>query len=337
MEERQPSFLNFDDSYSTCTNEKRVWNLDRKIEDGVVPMDVDLDFDYEEQAQSNVTDKLASNHQQTRKLVVQNLKKTDTIEKCQTKTIFTLRNFLFLLIAIVGYYIYANYPLLMLTNTIESENLEKELHEEILDQNKAISLVSESLKNINEWKCKIKILPFVGGTGVGKTYMANILKKYFVHLTHELNGAHLLNLEEKEKVLTNLKSCCCNLLVIDDLKVSDTRNIINFIKSLPDTYSILILPIFNIQTTTENLEDEIHYDYVEVIKNLFGNSILYNEIVSFNTISEISLKKWLKNEMNKRNVPSSRQNELSEVILRQHDVKHGFKGLHSKLILAFNE
>lgn len=161
---------------------------------------------------------------------------------------------------------------------LQFENLRSEFKERVFSQQKAVSAVEKTLENMNNWQSKLKTLAFVGGMGVGKTFVANILKQHFPeNLVHDVNFTQL-----KSKTLEKkLNSCCCNLIIVDNLKVSDLYNLMKFIQTLPKDQLLLVVAIFSTQETDANLVPKINYDDVSKVQKAFHESDLYYEVLFY--------------------------------------------------------
>lgn len=235
---------------------------------------------------------------------------------------------LFLFSALSAILLYFGDPFIVVNQVVQHNNIKLQLKESVLNQDDAVIIVSTSLEQQNHWTKKMKVLPFIGSSGVGKTHVSNILKKnFFIALIQEIIWNEDINPEEISK---NFKSCCLNLLIIDDLTVYKLDEVIKFLELLPTTVSVLAIPIFSVQHTNKQLEQIIRYEDYRAIELGFDQSKLYHEIVLFNEMNrddaEVCLKRLVKDQKKEENI------NLIKTIVKDHDIKYqGLKGLHSKL------
>ncbi|KAJ8969738.1 hypothetical protein NQ317_006399 [Molorchus minor] len=114
-----------------------------------------------------------------------------------------------------------------MNSDIQRSLIQRDLVDKVHGQKASINVVVRSLQERKNWKCKIKVLSFVGSTGTGKTFVANILKSHFPNeLIHELYGVQLHYKTEHEKILSDLSSYNLNLVIVDDIKRGDITDLL---------------------------------------------------------------------------------------------------------------
>ncbi|XP_023027385.2 uncharacterized protein [Leptinotarsa decemlineata] len=346
---------------------------------GVVPMDVDSSFDWDERypklmgtnfessfnrfksigdarykASDNAlkrriliptsTDTVTDETGQRREFVIDSECQTQKepiipIQKkgCSNKWIVLL-----LLIAVLtAFYITLNngYGFISVNSALQIENVQKDLLENVFEQPSPIEVIVHTLEQRRNWQERVKVLGFIGSQGVGKTFTVNIIRKHFIPcLVHDILGAHLSYKSRQTKIFESINGCCLNLVVIDDLTREDNVELFAFIHSLPRDHFILVISIFNIQYTSNDLESEIRYEDIIEIRNAFDNSELYYELVLFREFSPEQVRNWVTKQLSLQNITTQMQNEVIESVLKGHDsAKLGLKGLHFKLLLELEK
>lgn len=227
--------------------------------------------------------------------------------------------------------------ILYVNSDVQLQNLRKDLLEEVYDQKGPINIIIQSLEHRNYWINKIKVVAFIGSAGVGKTFITNILKKHFYsELVHEIYGNQFNIKSQWEKIISGLKSCCLNLIIIDDLDKNEIITFFEFVHSLPEDHFILIVPVFSIQHSDDKLNYVINYDDINEIRQEFNNSNLFYELAIFQLFNMDQVKDWLKKQMKIQNKKYSEK--LINNILNNHNASYeGLKGLHAKLLLEQND
>lgn len=247
------------------------------------------------------------------------------------KTLLFFISFLTLIgiyiVVIGGRPIYVNKKLLI-------ENLKNDLKEALHHQDEALNVIMKNIDRMESWHEGIKVLPFIGTTGVGKTFTVNIIKKHFFStLVHEVTNIH-----DQQKVISNLYGCCCNLIIVDNLKASDLEDFLGFIEKLPKSYDILIIPIFNIHDTNDGVTYQISEDDFKLIRETFDAIDLYYDLVIYDALDQLTIEKWLRKQLYDKKIDESKHDTLVQSILDRDNVKYkGFKGLNFKLLLSLNE
>lgn len=210
--------------------------------------------------------------------------------------------------------------------------LHKNLLENVYNQRGAIDVVIKSLQQKELWPQRTKVLLFMGTMGVGKTFIADIVKQHFPKkLVHDVISLTKEHYFQKHF----MKHICCNLIIIDNLNTSLTDGAIEFLSDLPADVFSLVIANFNIQISDRNLNYFVDYEAVPKILSKFSSSSLYFESYVFNAISEADVKNWLQNQFLKRNVTGKFKRDIEECVLKNRNfTQTGFKGLDQKLSLA---
>lgn len=240
---------------------------------------------------------------------------------------------IFLLLLLYFSYCFFPTAILYVNSDIQLQNLRKDLLEEVYGQKGPVNIIIQSLEHRNHWAKKIKVVGFIGSVGVGKTFITNILKKHFhSELVHEMCGNQFNFKSQWEKILSRLKSCCLNLIIIDDLDKRDVITLFEFVHSLPENHYILIVSVFSIQSSDDKLNYIINYDDINEIRHEFDNSNLFYELAVFNQFNVNHIKDWLEIQLKVQNIDYSEK--LLNNVLHNHNASYeGLKGLHAKILL----
>lgn len=209
---------------------------------------------------------------------------------------------------------------------VNVETIRKELTRNVYNQAECVNLITSSLAVSSEWLNKFKVLVFMGTMGVGKTFVANIVKSHFPKdMVHEIIHAD-------QKLNNNV---CCNLIVIDNLNVKSINDTIQLLTSLNDYRFTLVLALFNIYKTDKELNYFFDQEAVSTILHEFTASGLYFESCLFNYINETDVDFWLKDEFIKRKIKKEFQENIRRYVVANSNLtRNGFKGLSQKLAVA---
>lgn len=207
--------------------------------------------------------------------------------------------------------------------------LRQNLLSEVYNQTNCTDSIISSLYSKSEWPKKKKILVYTGGIGVGKTLTIDIIKRHFP----KQGVLEIVHFDQKaDKFYSNI---CCNLVVIDNLNVVHTKDVIELLKTLPDNRYTLVITVFNVQKTDSDLNYHFDYEAVDTIHREFTASSLYFESCKFNTLDESTALIWLKREFAKRGIDESIQKNITDYVLANSNfTQTGFKRLGQKLSLA---
>ncbi|KAF5272789.1 hypothetical protein FQA39_LY07816 [Lamprigera yunnana] len=195
--------------------------------------------------------------------------------------------------------------------------LKTTLENNVFGQDEAMPVISCSLDDMIH-KRQVKLIALIGTTGVGKTHTANLLKKFFV-------PEHINDIIIPNFALTNeLKYFSQNLIIIDNLKLTNLKALKEFIDKLPKNHRVLVVAIFNMHDVS--FSNDVN-DYSKI--NECG--IDFN-IAIFREVLQETVEKWLEGKLNDMGIDVSRHSEIMKHILSDDHVKvYGFKGLDAKL------
>ncbi|KAK4872726.1 hypothetical protein RN001_014755 [Aquatica leii] len=226
---------------------------------------------------------------------------------------------------------------LHLNPEIQFEDIKNALKEKILNQEEVVLTIGHNLDDLIETQLP-KLLVFVGTTGVGKTYVANVMKSFYLQEhVHEVLPENLPNVESHMAIVSNLDPYCYNLILIDNLRASHLDALTSFVRMLPDDYKLLIITIFNVHDTVNGVHYTINADDYNLIRYKIDKLQMDFEFVVFRQLDQDVVKNWLKNRLHEKGVDSTRHDTLIEYMLRKNYVKNnGFKGLDAKLSLIDN-
>ncbi|KAF2883962.1 hypothetical protein ILUMI_22220 [Ignelater luminosus] len=302
------------------------------------PMEVDLNSSREELI--NTIRNIEEHNLRQRRNEMPNLGNIETssmlvpIEKPSISAFARHLLILISLIAILGVYMtMGGGHALRVQKKLQIENLKSDLKESLHHQDEALNVIMKNIDRMEYWKEGIKVLPFIGTTGVGKTFTVNIIKKHFVsRFVHEVT-----NIRDQQKVIDKLQGCFCNLIIVDNLKASDLSSFLGFIENLPKSYDILIIPIFNIHDTTDGVTYHVSEEDFKLIREKFDASNLYYDLVIYDALDYLTIEKWLRKQLYKKDIDECRHDMLVQSILNHDNVKYkGFKGLNLKLLSRLN-
>lgn len=273
--------------------------------------------------------------QKPRVLKINSYKKTATTkDDIKSKRIISFKTVLCAFVSLLAILYLLTVQETCTNKNIDINKIREELLMEVVGQIHVIDILLENVdvvdKSIGNMK---KILPFVGKTGVGKTYLMNILKRHYKNVVFEVNKMQLNNFIIKDELFNNFKKCESNLLIVDNLHVNNVQSVINFITSLPYDYKILVIIIFNVDILDDNLYYKFDTDNVNLIIENFNRSPLNCDIVTFNNVTYDDIKSWLIKELIKFDTPIHERDNIMNNVIDNHDIRRGFKGLQSKLLL----
>lgn len=202
-----------------------------------------------------------------------------------------------------------------------------ELKKRIYGQDEAIRALSEYLR-LDAPSSKIIIL--VGGTGVGKSYTVEIIKKnfprkYAVRQYFPPIGA---------VSAFNFPFVYPNLIILENLRERDLKDVVNFLKRHQETYKnrfVTVLAVFNFEQMDDYLLRNINMQRsLNAIEISFADENVNAEIISYNSLSEDTVQKCIMDAM--------RQSGLMLTEKQLHLVKEtlqisnaGCKGAYNKV------
>lgn len=234
---------------------------------------------------------------------------------------------------------FTNITIFIVNHEIQLENIRNDLKLNIHGHKNLIDKLIHILDKRANWSQKLQIISFIGSQGVGKTFFAEIVKSHFPnHLSHDLYGTHLLCTHQKQKIVDAINDCCLNLIVIDDLKQTDTVELFAFAHSLPKNAFILLIAILNTHYTGNDLNTFVNYSDIIKIRNDFIDSGIKNyELFVFEDFTYDQIETWIKKTLDSKSISTTTRGKILKNILSIHDVKHGLKGLNSKILLELEK
>ncbi|CAH0545814.1 unnamed protein product [Brassicogethes aeneus] len=247
----------------------------------------------------------------------------------------TLVKWFFLIIVAYGAYeVYTGDYFIFVNSELQLANIKHDLETLVYNQADSIRAIANSLEERPNWPNKLKVVGFIGTSGVGKTYIANIVKKYFhPRLVHELNGHNLGKMDKQKTIVDGINPSSCNLIVIDDLHKDDSDAVFAFIDSLPRDSFILVLCIYNIQYGDDNLDFYVDYKGIDVIRKKFEGSKLCHDLVVLNELNIDWGRKYLEKISSSKNVGKDVYDKIIYGLLKNHKFdSYGLKGLYPKLM-----
>lgn len=188
-----------------------------------------------------------------------------------------------------------------------------ELKKQIFGQDRAIEVLTEYLPQDSPF---LKIIALVGGTGVGKSYTAEIIRKNF------------------ERSSNRFFSSRADLFVLENLREEHLLDTIKFVKTHQETYGHrygTILAIFNVEQMSDNSTRSIDLNKsISRIRNTFADANLDIKVIPYEPLSEDALEKCIINTAkNIRLILSQDQIALIKQQLIENNT--GCKGAYGKI------
>ncbi|KAJ8896805.1 hypothetical protein PR048_002150 [Dryococelus australis] len=102
---------------------------------------------------------------------------------------------------------------------------------------------------------RIEAMVFYGGTGVGKSYAASLVAKYFTwssNVQHLICSLHDHSISSADEVISNLSLCGDNLVIFDELSIGQEEASVLFLDKLSAAsklsgFRVIVILIFNVQ------------------------------------------------------------------------------------------
>jgi hypothetical protein len=218
--------------------------------------------------------------------------------------------------------------------TVNFQAIKTDLATSVHNQTEAVNIIAKSFDKLQEHDQNVNILNFIGSTGVGKTFIANIVKRHF-YSSYELRGP--LHNNDHQELISKIKDSTSKytLIIVDDLTLRDVDNLLAFIKDIPSLeVTVLVVCIFNIQETDKFLNHEIKYDHINRIVDKFDEAGVPHETAKFHEFSKDQAKIWVVKQLVTKGVDPLQHPKIVESVLTQQNIKeHGLKGLTSKILL----
>ncbi|XP_029667620.1 uncharacterized protein LOC115238167 [Formica exsecta] len=152
-----------------------------------------------------------------------------------------------------------------------------ELKKQIFGQDRAIEVLTDYIPQDSP---SLKIIALVGGTGVGKSYTAEIIRKNF----HERSSNRLFFSR-------------ADLFVLENLREEHLLDTIKFVKTHQETYGHrygTILAIFNVEQMSDDSTRSIDLNKsISTIRSTFADANLDIKVIPYEPLSEETLEKCI--------------------------------------------
>lgn len=202
-----------------------------------------------------------------------------------------------------------------------------ELRKKVIGQDNVISNLFEIMNQRNPYKT----IALFGSTGVGKTKFAQIIydKFYWAH-----NKNYIIFDENFQimPVLKKLSKCGMNLIIIDDIRSEDIKDIINineiFFRNFIASYlefRVIIIYVMNLSNYNNELE---YYDLSENLILSMQNIIP----VEFRQLDDTDLRKCIDLQSEEFDMELESE-DIAEIMSRIDVRKFGCKQVYSKILL----
>lgn len=206
----------------------------------------------------------------------------------------------------------------------------KELQNRVYGQNDAVTKLTNYLQTR---KNGFEVVAIVGGTGVGKSHTANIIRQVteddFVALEY------VPPLLDKEKnAYKNLAACKCNVVVIDNVQTRNIGEAARFtrdLRQLARHYCVLTMVLINTQVINDQMEKSLDLKKsLLLVESLFLQEQIDVKVFGYEALENEILDHCILEAADYSNVTlSSRDVEL----IRKHLVtmQSGCKGAYAKV------
>ncbi|XP_070163561.1 uncharacterized protein [Polyergus mexicanus] len=189
-----------------------------------------------------------------------------------------------------------------------------ELKKQIFGQDRAIEVLTEYLPQDSP---SLKIIALVGGTGVGKSYTAEIIRKNF----HERNSNRFFFSR-------------ADLFVLENLREEHLLDTINFVKTHQEEYGHrygTILAIFNVEQMSDDSTRSIDLNKsINTIRSTFADANLDIKIIPYEPLNEKALEKCIINTA--KNIKKTLSRDQIALIKQQLiENNTGCKGAYGKV------
>ncbi|CAD1478029.1 unnamed protein product, partial [Heterotrigona itama] len=206
-------------------------------------------------------------------------------------------------------------------------NATQELQQKIHGQENAISNI---ISHVNQDVFYLKVLCLIGGTGVGKSYTANIIIKHFPVKEEILIYDTLLHYSTNRNILDSFDSY--QLIIMENLKLRNLdifSNMIDVLNKKKDK-CITVIAIFNIEEVNNNLERTINLiQSISSINEVLANKKVDSLIVPYQPLNEETLQTCIIEAATISNLTltSNQINEIKQNLLLSAS---GCKGAYAK-------
>ncbi|KAF7988524.1 hypothetical protein HCN44_001097 [Aphidius gifuensis] len=274
--------------------------------------------------ESSIIDKKITNIDKTKFKIN---KKTLTLYKNNKKMLMKILFFCLIIIASV---LTSNFISDLTSKPFNFKNSTIELRNNVYGQFEAVEKIINYVdNNLNNFT----VITIIGGTGVGKTLTASIIKNNFPFKQYIFEYYSPLN----QKLFPSLSFFYCNLIILDNLRNTDLPVMINFIKYWQDQENkpcTMILAIFNPEETNNNLEKIINLENSQMnMQKIFNNENIQSEIVVYKPLDDDTLDKCIEKEASLIKTQLTFQ-QLQDIRSHLITAQSGCKGAHAKVALV---
>lgn len=236
--------------------------------------------------------------------------------------IFLLLSAIFILLLSV--YVHENQER---NHSTDFANAVVELKKRIHGQDKTIHALCEYLQLDTP---SSRVIALIGGTGVGKSYTVEIIKKNFPR-AYAIRQYFPPIGTTKE---INIPLLYPNLIILENLREHDLTDVVSFLKTRQDMYKnrlLTVLAVFNIEQMDDDSVRSIHlFRSINAIDSSFANGNINVKIIPYDTLSVNTLEKCIMDaEKDSELTLTVKQFNLVKQSLLRNNV--GCKGAYSKV------
>lgn len=209
-----------------------------------------------------------------------------------------------------------------------TENLPKFVH----GQNQG---VADLIDLFQSDMVQFKIIALVGGTGVGKSHVANIIKNSLPRSYYAFEYFPPLY-NKVRQVYSVLSTCQCNIVILENLGTEDISDAAFFSQALRNRAAnlcVLIVALFNTQITDNNLRRSMDLKgSVERIESGFRKEGIEMRAIGFEPLGEESIMKCIMEAVEESYFKLS-EKDIDRVRKSLLVANSGCKGAYSKVQL----
>ncbi|XP_063235740.1 uncharacterized protein LOC134538387 [Bacillus rossius redtenbacheri] len=219
-------------------------------------------------------------------------------------------------------------------HTLRTDMLERVFKHKLFGQERAsVEIVTQlTLFSISDGP-RVEAMVFYGGTGVGKSYAASLISKYFTwprNIQYVIPSVAGHSVSSADEVLSNLSPCGDNLVIMDGLSVGQERAGVKFLDELSAAsisrgFRVILILIFNIQQRGKvSTENQL---MIESMFKIRACSIL------FQPLQEQHVKKCVKEALSQQGISMS-NGDVDHLISVLMPLRTGCKSVASKVAVA---
>ncbi|XP_046734585.1 uncharacterized protein LOC124404478 isoform X2 [Diprion similis] len=184
---------------------------------------------------------------------------------------------------------------------------------------------------------RVKVVALIGGTGVGKSYAAHIIKENFPARRNVFQ--YVPPLEPMERYAWGLLSDCgCNLVVIENLSNRDIADAADFAGRLAsrvagENYCLLIIEVINVHESHDDLKHTVDLARsTKEIQDLYKSKNFNVNVVAFEPLSSDVVDRCIAEAAKERNLTLS-DTEIRHIRFGLEIAGSGCKGAYAKVQL----